>query len=243
MKRIERIFAIVLTLAMCAGLCVSASAKETVSQYHTRPISSGTAERLQESWSSLYVDSDSAIWASAWLRSKDGMTLPAGSLGIESRLYNDDGEICASTGMRYNTNAASFVAGITSASSDGYCSWGHIRSAYFETEGFTVAEDQRLTSGDDFVFSRKLNNFTFPPKMLELLEKSKDGFPANSAGETYGSALLTGYSRNYMMSPVLLSAVGTDGVHGYIREADLNPYVATRQDAVAYMSKLEEILR
>ncbi|EOS67219.1 hypothetical protein [Oscillibacter sp. 1-3] len=43
-----------------------------------------------------------------------------------------------------------------------------------------------------------------------------------------------------MLSPVLLSAVGTDGVHGYVREADLNPYVATRQDAIAYMSKLEE---
>lgn len=240
MKKIERIFALILTLAMCAGLCASASAKQTVLQYHTEPISFGTTERLQERWSSLYVDSDSSSWASAWLRSKDGTALPAGSLGIESRLYNDDGELCASTGMRYNTSAASFVAGVTSASSGGYCSWGHTRSTYFEAEGFTVANAYRLTSGEDFVFSPELGNFKFPEKLLEMLKGNEDGYPVNSAGEPYGSALLTDYNRKYWVSPVLLSAVGTDGVHGYVREADLNPYVATRQDAVAYMSKLEE---
>ena len=73
-----------------------------------------------------------------------------------------------------------------------------------------------------------------------MLKKNEGGYPANSRGETYGSALLAGYNDNYMSSPVLLSAVGTGGVHGYVREADLNPYAATTQDAVAYMSKLEE---
>lgn len=240
MKRTERISALILTLVMCIGLCAPASAKQTVLQYHTEPISSGGAERLQESWSSLYVDSDSSSWASAWLRSKDGTALPAGSLGIESRLYNDDGELCASTGMRYNTSEASFVAGVTSASSDGYCSWGHTRSTYFEEEGFTVANAHRLTSGDDFVFSPELGNFKFPEKLLKMLKGNEDGYPTNSAGEPYGSALLTDYNRKYWESPVLLSAVGTNGVRGYVREADLNPYVATRQDAVDYMSKLEE---
>ena len=50
-----------------------------------------------------------------------------------------------------------------------------------------------------------------------------------------------GYNDNYTMPPVLLSAVGSNGVHGYVREADLSPYLATRKDAVAYMSKLEKI--
>lgn len=235
-----RISALILTLAMCAGLCASASAKQTVSQYHTEPTSFGVVGREQESWSSLYVDSDSSSWASAWLRSEDGTALPAGSLGIESRLYNDNGELCASTGMCYNTSEASFVAAVTSASSDGYCSWGHIRTTEFEDGRFTVGHDYRLTAGDDFVFSSELGNYKFPEKMLEMPKENEDGYPENSMGEPYGSELLKDYNRKYWVSPVLLSAVGTDGVHGYVREADLNPYVATRQDAVDYMSKLEE---
>lgn len=242
MKKKFRFLSLILTLAMCAGLSIPASAKQTISQFHTKPTIGGTMERPQESWSSLYVDGNSSAWGGAWLRAKAGDIFSAGSLGVEARLYNEDGELCTSTGMRYNTSPASFVGAVTTASPEGYCSWVHTRSTRLDGEGLIVQshQGQRLTAGDDFIYLQEINNFKFPEKLLTVLKENKDGYPVNSQGETYGSALLAGYNGNYMMSPALLSAVGTGGIHGYVREADLNPYAATRQDAIAYMSKLEE---
>lgn len=242
MNKFQNVKVFALVLVSCVGLSIPASATQTVSQFHTEPIINGSMEHPQETWSSLYVDENSSAWGGAWLRSKTGDTFPAGSLGVEARLYNEDGELCASTGMRYNASPASFVGAVTTASPEGYCSWVHTRSTRLEGEGLRVLSHQglRVTADDDFVYLHEINNFKFPEKLLTVLKKNEDGYPANNRGETYGSALLAGYNDNYMMSPTLLSAVGTGGVHGYVREADLNPYAATTQDAVAYMSKLEK---
>ena len=242
MNKFPNIKVFALVLVLCAGLSIPASAKQTISQFHTKPTIGGTMECPQESWSSLYIDGVASAWGGAWLHTKAGDIFSAGSLGLEARLYNEDGELCASTGMRYNTSPASFVGAVTTASPEGYCSWVHTRSTRFDGEGLMVQshQGQRVTAGDDFIFLQEIDNFKFPEKLLTVLRKNEGGYPANSRGETYGSALLAGYNDNYMSSPVLLSAVGTGGVHGYVREADLNPYSATTQDAVDYMSKLEE---
>lgn len=240
MNKLKNIKAFALVLILCTCLCVPASAKQAITQFHTEPTLGGTMEHLQESWSSLYVDEDSSTWGGAWLSSKDGDIFTEGSLGVEARLYNEDGELCASTGMRYNTTPASFVAATTTASTEGYCSWVHPRSIRVDNFSVESHQSQRLTTGDDFTFLNETASFKFPEKLLVILKNNEDGYPTNCLGETYGSALLAGYNSNYMMSPILLSAVGTGGVHGYVREADLSPYLATREDAVAYMAKLEE---
>ncbi|WP_204791423.1 hypothetical protein [Oscillibacter sp. CU971] len=237
----QRLCSLTLALTLCLGLCISVSAKQAAIQYNTEPTSIGGISQLKEKYSSLYVGEDSSAWASAWLRDKAGNTLSAGSLGVEARLYNKDGELCASTGMRYNTKPASFVSAVTTVSSEGYCSFGHIRTIYFKDfDSFRVENDKRLTAGDDFTYLPESNSYKFPDKLLAVLKENENGYPVNSLGETYGSALLVGYNDNYTMPPVLLSAVGSNGVHGYVREADLSPYLATRKDAVAYMSKLEK---
>ena len=112
-KTDKRLCSLTLALTLCLGLCISVSAKQAAIQYNTEPTSIGGISQLKEKYSSLYVGEDSSAWASAWLRDKAGNTLSAGSLGIEARLYNADGEICASTGMRYNTKPASFVSAVT----------------------------------------------------------------------------------------------------------------------------------
>lgn len=238
MKKMRRPVSLVLTLVIGVILCIPASANGTCSEYHTEPHSFGWSDRPLESWSSLYVEENSSAWASARLQSKQGEILPVGSLGIEARLYNEDGELCASTGMRYNTNQANFVEAVSPASSDGFCSWAHIRATWFDEEGFRVSDSERVTSGDDFVVLPESHNYKFPEKLLDKLDEN--GYPANELGETYGSALLQGCHDAYGTTPTLIAAVGMDGVHGYVREADLNPYLATRQETLKYMSKFEE---
>lgn len=241
MKKIStRVCSLALALTLCVGLCTSAAAKQEISQYHSNPAHFGGTENLQERWSSLYKNGDTSGWGAAWLRDKDGNALPAGSLGVEARLYNKDGELCASTGMRYNTKPASFVSAATTASDGAYCSYGHLRSAYYKEEGFDVTNDTKVTADGSLDFSYELERFKYPENLMSVIKEHEDGYPRNALGETYGSALFYGYGWGYGFSPVLVAAVGTGGVHGYVREADLNPYLATRKDAVDYMSKLEE---
>lgn len=148
--------------------------------------------------------------------------------------------LCASTGMRYNTKPASFVSAASISSDDAYCSYGRLRLTYYKEEGFDVTNDTMVTADGSLDFSYELERFKYPEHLLSAIKEHEDGYPRNNLGETYGSALFYGYGRGYGFSPVLVAAVGTGGVHGYVREADLNPYLDTRKDAVDYMSKLEK---
>lgn len=240
-KIIRKVCPFVLALVLCAGLCASAAAAgQEIAQYHSKPVA--RVEFSRESWTSLYRNGDTSGWGAEWLRNKDGEILPAGSLGVEARLYNKDGELVSSTGMRYNIQPASFVSAVTPAVSDAYCSFGHLRSTYYEEDDcFDVDNDTRVTADGSIGYSPELGRFKCPENLMTVIQEHEDGYPRNDLGETYGSALLLAARRQgYGFTPVLIAAVGTDGVHGYVREADLNPYLDTRKDAVEYMSKLEE---
>lgn len=241
MSSVGRLSSLSLALVMSLTLCIPASAKQEISQYHSKSADFGWTENLKERWTSLYKNGDASGWGAAWLRDQDGETLPAGSLGVEARLYNKDGELVSSTGMRYNTEPASFVNAVTTVSPDAYCSYGYLRLTKYERDYFSVENDTRATADGSLDFSYELANFKYPENLMAVIQEHEDGYPRNDLNETYGSALLLGCGHEgYGFSPVLVSAVGTDGVHGHVREADLNPYLDTRKDAVEYMSKLEE---
>lgn len=240
MKKNTRACSLILALILCAGLCTSVSAKQEILQYHSKTAEVGLTIDLRERWTSLYKNGDISGWGAAWMRDQDGETLPAGSLGAEARLYNKDGELISSTGMRYNTKPASFVSAVTTASDGAYCSYGRLRSAYFKEEGYDVSNDTMVTADGSLDFSYELGHFQYPENLLAAIKEHENGYPRNDLGETYGSALFYGYGWGYGFSPVLVAAVGTGDVHGYVREADLNPYLDTRKDAVDYMAKLEK---
>lgn len=241
MRKIHKLTSLLLALTMSLTLCVPASAKQEIKQYHSEPASLGLTDNLQERGTSLYKDGDASGWGATWLRDQDGETLSAGSLGAEARLFNKDGELISSTGMRYNTKPASFVRAVTPAVSGAYCSYGRLRSAcHVGREEYDVSSDTRVTADGSLDFSYELERFQYPENLLSAIKEHEDGYPRNALGETYGSALFYGYGWGYGFSPVLVAAVGTGGVHGYVREADLNPYLETRMDAVEYMVKLEQ---
>lgn len=245
MKKIStRVCSLALALALCVGLCASAAAAgQEIAQYHSKPAPFGLTKDLKESWTSLYKSDDTSGWGATWARDQDGDVLPAGSLGVEARLYNKDGELVSSTGMRYNTESASFVSAATPAFSGVYCSYGLIRFSCYEDEDyFEVSSDNRVTADGSIGYSPELGRFKCPENLMAVIQEHKDGYPRNDLNETYGSNLIEGcgHEYDYGFPPVLVSAVGTGGVHGYVREADLNPYLDTRKDAVDYMSKLEE---
>lgn len=243
MKKIwTRGVSLALALMLCASLCASASAKQEAAQYHSKPLSFGQIDNLEESWTSLYVGENSAAWGTAWLRDEDGSVRLAGSLGVEARMFNHDGELIASTGMRYNTTPASFVAASTAVSDKGYCSWGDTRSIVYYAESYSALRDERVTADGSLAFSYETGWYKWPENLQSAIDEHPDGYPTNRLGETYGSALFLGGNgmTGYGFSPALLSAVGTGGVHGYVRKSDLSPAVSSRTEALKYMSELEE---
>lgn len=77
---------------------------------------------------------------------------------------------------------------------------------------------------------------TLPQEMLGQLENG--AYPRNSKGETYGSELLKNVAGG---DPDLISAIGTNGEHGYVRESDMGYYnVHNPDEALAYMEEMKK---
>jgi hypothetical protein len=64
-------------------------------------------------------------------------------------------------------------------------------------------------------------------------------YAVNSKGETYGSALS---EHTIGVEPDLISAVGTNGVEGYVRADDLTPKVSSIEEAIEQNGKNGDIL-
>lgn len=210
MKKIERIFALILTLAMCAGLCVPASASVYNSDKDTY--------RGVTFWATLYADHETSFQGCTWAQSSTNMS--AVPVSLQARLYYN-GSIRKETKMAPASGTVYFVNTGSMAGAGEFYSQGVVSIA-----GSTL----KTYEADQFNNSKVMLN------LLETLDKNGD-YPINSKGEAYGSAMLAsvvGYE------PDLISAIGTDGVEGYLRLEDTLANIRTPEEAAAYMETYYE---
>lgn len=210
MKKKFRFLSAILTLAMCVGLYVPASASE----YPSRPIDhDGITYKAI-----LYADYETSFRACTWVESTTNMS--SREVFVSAMLYYNGN-------VRKQVKAARasgtrFIINTDSLSSPGeYYAQGKL-----EIDGDTVytAETQRVT------YSRTMR------ALLDTLDEDGD-YPVNSKGEAYGSLML---ARVVGYKPDLVSAIGTNDVEGYLRIEDMIPDIRTPEEAAAYMETYYE---
>lgn len=150
--------------------------------------------------------------------------VPRGYMGITSKVFVDSDAIAVGPTV-FNDNSAYFVEAITpTVSTAGYTyvygggsisiynGHGYFNAAAPETVKINVNLKNAVNS------SAELEKFT--------------GYKKNSAGQTYGSGV---YARQAGGDPDLISAIGVDGIKGYIKSSDITPDVNNPMEAMEYM--------
>ena len=210
MKKKFRFLSVILTLAMCVGLCVPASASEY-------PSSSKTHDGITYK-AILYADYETSFRGCTWVESNTNMS--SREVFVSAMLYYNG--IVRKQSKPARASGTLFIVNTDSLSSPGeYYSQGEL-----DIDGDTVytAETKHVT------YSRTVS------ALLDTLDENGD-YPVNSKGEAYGSLLL---ARVVGYTPDLVSAIGTNDVEGYLRVEDMTPDIRTPEAAAAYMETYYE---
>lgn len=149
--------------------------------------------------------------------------VPAGYMGGEPRLYLD-GYLLFAEGWTYNT-------GVGNAFGDYYDTYfvgrnGIVYSkskfGLYNGDGYDIYDTYRSPSLDVAKISPQAN------EGIEAEDISQSGLKMNENGQTYGMDCFDDYT------PDLIAAIGTNGVLGYIYDADLT--------SVGLRSSLDEVV-
>lgn len=198
--------------------------------YNSSEVSFSVGNMTYYGWSTLYADNDGTYRAGAWVRTANNTVVPAGCLGTNAILCNGDGDVIESTGTIYNTNADYFTYALTTHG-------GYDDEVYSQGQATVVNGVDRLTFDLPKTITRSRSALV--NSLMDTLE-ADNTYPVSASGETYGSVLLADVVGAW---PDLLSAVGDDGVCGYIRADDLNPEVLTREETLAYMQARNDAMQ
>lgn len=212
---VSKILAFALSAAMLCG--IRAFATEV---YDSQIVSDGIGDNWYDTYSSVYVGAKSK--AATWIQTSSTEKVPEWYIGGIARLYNKDRTLIKSTGMRYNSKPSNFYYAVTEyhSNSEPVYSQGQV-DIYTGTEYLRCDVASANSFSDSVIPSH-------PPTHDDIKHT-----PTNATGKTYGSSLFAG-------EPDMIAAIGTDGVHGYVRADDLDPKVSNPEEAEAYMATFNE---
>lgn len=178
--------------------------------------------------STLYVDSSRSYRGSIWVSIPSQTYVPAGWMEVMAEVLDyNTGKVVKSTAMEENTRSTYYMYAVTETynTSNPVCSRGRYR-VYDGTQNRTgFAYETEPVPG-----TRAISK-----SLLSTLE-ANGSYPKTKAGETYGSVLLAdvvGYE------PDLISALGLNGISGYVRNEDVYPTFITRAEYETYINTLE----
>lgn len=179
----------------------------------------------------LYLDGGRQYRGAVYVSTTDQSHVPAGTIFVQAELYDTKSTKAVSySDWSYNKTADYWAYAITpNYYTDDYVrATGNVQINYGTTyESFTAPATRFAINGNR---SQDMDN------KLKLALDADGNYPKTINGETYGSGLsssIVGYK------PDLISAIGTNGVSGYIRNEDASPKLATVKDYEIYMAKLE----
>lgn len=168
---------------------------------------------------------------------KADTNVPSGYMGGQARLYNTSGNIKASSSWTYSPSSlATFYVYSPRVSIVGQY-YAQNQAEFYNGNGYTRYTGYK--SPIQALSSSKLisTTETQTPKAINDLMLQKK-YAVNSKGETYGSAL-SEYTIG--VEPDLISAIGTNGVKGYIKADDLTPKISSIEEALAQNGKNGDI--
>lgn len=151
-------------------------------------------------YSTVYVDNEGFVRASATAETADKNNKPVGYMGMLARLYTSSGALRTSSDWRYNDIACYSASQYTS---------------YVNDKGTYYSKGQvKFYNGNGY------NTYTCNSSP-NVQKYSLKKFMVNENGLTYGSDF---YSTCVSDSPDLILAEGKNGIVGYVKYSDLNKY-------------------
>lgn len=226
MKKSNRLFSTFIALILV--LCVSTGNALAYVEYSLVTTIDELGNYKFKIYSSIYLDGDSLYRGGAWIEEINLISLPAGALGASAMLCDNTGATIASTEMTYTTSSIYFAFSVT-------------RTRSYPTPVYATGTVCVVYNGQEMRYdTQKTETYGRSALVASLAENlDKDGnYPVNAAGESYGSALL---SDVVGVKPDLITAVGEDGVRGYIRSDDIYPHLTSLEEIMLYKDIQDEI--
>ncbi|MGG3885307.1 hypothetical protein [Brevibacillus panacihumi] len=141
-------------------------------------------------------------------------------------MFGIDGQIRQASSMTYNSKSIAGMFVYSPATANGNTYYAYSRAEFYNGNGYTTFTGYKYPVLKH-PFIKNMNTTDTPTAIKNLMAKTE--YEVNDNGETYGSAL-SAYTIG--AEPDLISAVGTNGVEGYVRADDLTPKVSSIEEAL-----------
>ncbi|MFJ8103427.1 peptidase [Lysinibacillus sp. NPDC096212] len=220
-----KLFNIVTACILVMILLPKNAAADTSSDIYTTPKINGFTYDMKSMVWSRSNSNKVTLEAVAYIEASKNVD--PGYMGAQARLYTSKGELWTASAMKYNTTK---VAGIYA-----YSPTATAKDTYYA-----------LTYGDFYTgdgyrtfFGYKSPNMSMPSSKYiseieysqEILTLMTEEYAVNNNGETYGSSF-SEFTEGE--APDLISAIGVNGVKGYIKSSDLAPKFTIPEEAITY---------
>ena len=227
-KSMSRTMAATLALAVMIPLGTMAASYDSIHTYRT------ANGQQYEIWSTIYQDSDTVYRGASWAHTANSVEVPAEYIGVGTGLYSSTGKIYAELEESYNNTPATFHYRSTGrAILDDKNIYAQGKIKLFNGSGYDfylTAETRRFYPATN---STEITSFDSTLSTLAVTTLESDGsYPTTASGETYGSELLANQVGEI---PDLISAIGVNGIEGYVRANELYPEINTREEAREHM--------
>lgn len=215
MKKITRLICTIVAIAMLFSMAAFAA------EYESDVVPYPAGNHTYDLWSSVYTGSGSKCTVAAWVAESNRVKVPVGYMGARARVYNEDRELVEYSDWRSNTVVDNFIV---------------VAFEYRPTGTFYGRGEARLYTGTktevvDCPETVMISGRSYATNESITAFEGVTEYAVNAAGETYGSAMMAdviGYE------PDLISAVGDNGVSGYVRRDDFNPEINNPKEAYEY---------
>ncbi len=219
----KKIVSMGLAVMMCMSLCISASAANSSKDSDKSPvIVNGTDCSI---WSTIF-ENNNKYRAATWIQTDDNSVISAGSVKIQSFMYDSTGELDSSSESVLQSDYNFHVAYTDFRAASDYA-YGNGIVNVKNSAGSWKRHD---TEDTPYYYLQKT-------MLIDSLKDTlRDGkFPQNSYGETYGSMMMKDVTGQI---PEMIAAKGYNGESGYVKQSDL----LADSDAVVNMKHVGRVI-
>lgn len=196
------------SLLLCSAICVVAADAADNWQYSKWTATVTGVSNIKYHGRTAITASKGLVRSTATILSTNTSALPAGYVKAKAELYR--GPALASYGGPVSNSASSTGVTASTGQASGAGTYTAQGTTYYATSSNRDMETLELESVDYKTLVRANGGKNLTSEQKEI--------HTNSAGETYGEAMVV----KYLKADVdLISAVGKNGVEGYIKTSDL----------------------
>ena len=209
LKTKSKILSMVLAIALAAIMCVPALANDATYSPSAIAIVSGNTYTYYS-----YIGRGSYPRLYARVYTSSSVSVPIGYMGARARMYSQAGSLASASDWSYNSvKASAFEVSTAREVQTNVYFYSKGQVQFYNGNGYTTYESNSSP-------------------LISLVAKSISAVPTNENGEVYGSEI---FLEAIGVKADLISAIGENGVEGYVKATDLdgpaakNPTEAVKQ--------------